>query len=93
MSYWKQAPSGLIVPHDLDTRPWLNTCVAPGPLGDPGRPERRRHPLGHIVVENGTTLAPSSMQPMKAKPFGNLDPDRTVMRTYCDENEPREVKC
>lgn len=92
MTYWKYAPSGLIVPANTDTRPFANTCVAPGPLGDPGRPTpRRRHPIG--IVEDSRICRFNPMPRMKVRErCGNLDPDRRAW-SRCDVEEAQEEKC
>jgi len=44
---WKHTDAGLFVPESVDTSP--RTCVAPGPLGDPG-PSVRREIRGAAVI-------------------------------------------
>lgn len=57
-SYWKESTSSpLTVPSHVDTSGFDRTCVAPGPLGDPGRRRFERYPSGLVPVNRLDTCS------------------------------------
>ena len=79
ITYWRETPSGLLVQERTEVREMKG-------------PSQETHDR-LMGISRGSCEAPCPMPTMKARPFGNLDPDGSLMRCYCDDTEPREVQC